>query len=137
MRAALTSSTPSRRGFTLIEALVAFTILTLVMSQLLEGAGGGARNDARADFLLRAVREGRSQLDALGVETPISVGEQTGRYPDGLLWRLTVEPYRETQAASGLGRTAAYLARLTVRRPNGTDALTLTTVRLVSSGVAQ
>jgi hypothetical protein len=125
-----------RRGFTLVEALAAFAILVLVMSGLLQGIGGGARNDARADFLLRAAREGRSQLEALGVAAPIVIGEQTGRYDDGLLWRLVVEPYREAATAGGLGeRTRAYLARVTVRRPGerAADVLTLTTIKLTST----
>ncbi|MBY6242698.1 prepilin-type N-terminal cleavage/methylation domain-containing protein [Methylosinus sp. Sm6] len=124
----------ARGGFTLIESLVAFVILTLAMGALMQGLGGGARNEARGDFLLRAARQGRSQIEALGVATPLAAGESSGRYADGLVWRLIVSPYRSVAATDGNGRTTAYFARLTVRRPGGAqagrDSLTLTAIKL-------
>ena len=108
-------------------------ILTLAMGALMQGLGGGARNEARGDFLLRAARQGRSQLEALGVTTPLAAGETSGRYGDGLIWRLVLSPIRSIAAADGNGRTTAFLARLTVRRPGGApgqDQLTLTTIKL-------
>jgi general secretion pathway protein I len=125
----------ARRGFTLIESLVAFMILTLSMGALMQGLGGGARNEARGDFLLRAAREGRSQLEALGVATPLIPGETSGRYGDGLAWRLSVRQIRDAAGADGAGRTIAFLARLTVRRPGEgpTESLTLSTVKLATT----
>jgi type II secretory pathway pseudopilin PulG len=124
----------TRGGFTLIESLVAFVILTLALGALMQGLGGGARNESRGDFLSRAARQGRSQLETLGAATPLSAGESSGRYGDGLVWRLLVSPYRSVVAADGAGRTTAYLARLTVRRPGGGspghESLTLTTVKV-------
>jgi general secretion pathway protein I len=124
-----------RRGFTLIEALVAFAILALAMSQLLAAAGGAAHNESRADFLLRAGRQGRSQLEALGIDGPMSAGESTGAYADGLLWRLVVEPYHATRSAAGNKTLASYWARLTIRRPGpqklAPETLTLTTLKIV------
>jgi general secretion pathway protein I len=135
LRAAWRERRGARRGFTLIEALVAFVILTLSMGALMQGLGGGARNEARGDFLLRAAREGRSQLEALGVATPLTQGETSGRYGDGLAWRLSVRQIRDAAGADGAGRTIAYLARLTVRRPGEgpTESLTLTTVKLATT----
>jgi hypothetical protein len=102
------------------------------MGSLMQGLGGGARNEARGDFLLRASRQGRSQLEALGIATPLAPGETTGRYKDGLAWRLSVQQIRDVAATDGMGRTIAYLARLTVRRPGegATETLTLATVKL-------
>ncbi len=125
-----------RDGFTLIEALVAFAILGLVMAQLLASAGGAASNESRADFLLRATRLGQSQLDALGVVSPIELGETSGRYDDGLMWSLVVQPHRVVNNAAGAGVAASYWARLTIARPTPPGAkresLTLTTLKLVT-----
>jgi general secretion pathway protein I len=125
-----------RGGFTLIEALVAFAILALVMAQLLAAASGAATNESRADFLLRASRLGQSQLDALGLETPIAPGETTGRYDDGLLWSLVVAPGRAVATQTGALVAASYSARLTIRRPTPpgakTESLVLTTLKLVA-----
>lgn len=122
-----------RSGFTLIETLAAFAILTLVLSQLLAGTSGAARNESRADFLLRASREGQSQLEALGVVGPISSGETRGRYEYGLEWILRVEPPRIVRGANGAPIAASHLARLTVFRPPfGTESLTLSTIKIVT-----
>jgi len=123
-----------RRGFTLIEALAAFAILALVLSQLLNGVSGGVRNESRADFLLRAARQGASQLDALGADGQILAGETTGRYSDGLLWRLVIEPGKSVKGPTGAPIAASYHAMLFIQRPSGYgDNLTLSTVKLLSS----
>jgi prepilin-type N-terminal cleavage/methylation domain-containing protein len=125
----------SRRGFTLIEALVAFAILALVMGRLLASAGGAAHNESRADFYLRAARLGRAQLEALGISEPIRVGETDGRYDDGLLWTLAVEPYREMKNPAGGVAAVSYLAHLTIRRPTPVavqrETLKLTTLKFI------
>ena len=125
-----------KRGFTLIETLVAFAILALAMSQLLAAAGGGAENDRRADFLLRGARLGQSQLAALGVDGPIQQGETRGRYDDGLYWSLRVEPHRTLTSSTGDPVVASFWARLTISRPTPRSAphedLTLTTLKIVS-----
>jgi general secretion pathway protein I len=123
-------------GFTLIETLVAFAILALAMSQLLAAAGGGAQNDSRADFLLRAMRLGQSQLAALGVDGPIQQGETSGRYDDGLYWSLKVEPHRTLKSPTGDSVVASFWTRLTISRPTPQSAprenLTLTTLKIVT-----
>lgn len=109
----------SREGFTLIEALAAFAILALALSQLLLGVGGGARNEARADFLLRAARQGASHLDMLGVEGPAPFGATTGRYPDGLRWKLFVVPGKNIDGPTGEPIATSFHARLVIERPTG------------------
>lgn len=123
----------SRRGFSLIESLAAFAILAMALSQLLNGVSGGVRNESRADFLLRAAREGASQLEALGVDGPIPFGETSGRYPDGLYWFLTVTQGR---TVAGVGRApiaTSFHARLVVRKPSGYgETFTLSAVKIKS-----
>lgn len=126
-----------RNGFTLIEALVAFAVLALAMAQLLASAGGAARNESRADFFLRASRLGESQLDMLGVDTPIIQGDTSGVYDDGLLWTLVVEPHHSIKSPIGNAVTSSYWARLTIRRPTpqaaARESLTLTTLKIITS----
>jgi general secretion pathway protein I len=125
-----------RRGFTLVEALAAFVILTIALSQLFAAVSGAANNERRADFLFRASRDGQTHLSTLGVETPISVGETTGTYEDGLEWILNVEsPQLVNAKFSGHAPIAAgYRARLTISRPPArADTLTLATIAIVGS----
>ncbi|PPD46205.1 MAG: general secretion pathway protein GspI [Methylocystis sp.] len=120
-----------RGGFTLIESLAAFAILAMALSQLLQGVSGGVRNESRADFLLRATRQGASQLDALGVDTPPPFGETSGRYPDGLIWSLSVAPGRSAQGPGGATLATSFHARLEIRRPSGYgETLILSTAKV-------
>lgn len=123
----------SRRGFSLIEALAAFAILAISLGQLLNGVSGGVRNEARADFLLRAARQGASQLDALGVDGPIPFGESSGRYPDGLFWFLSVTSGPPTTNPAGAPKVSSFQARLIVKKASGYgDTFTLSTVKLMT-----
>jgi prepilin-type N-terminal cleavage/methylation domain-containing protein len=124
-----------RNGFTLIEILVALAILALVLSDLFRGVSGAVRNDDRTDFLLRASRFGRSQMEAIGVAEPIVVGETTGRSDNGLQWTLTTEPYRVEGTPSTSQKTVGYWIRLTIGQygvaPNPSNTFTLSTLKLV------
>jgi len=126
-----------RAGFTLVETLVAFAVLALAMSRLMTALSGAAQNESRADFFLRASREGQSQLDALGVERRIERGETNGRYEDGLLWNLKVEPYVTVKSPLQTGEVESFWAHLTIRRPGSQEgahqSLTLTTLKLVTA----
>lgn len=121
----------SRRGFSLIESLAAFAILAISLGQLLNGVSGSVRNEARADFLLRAARQGASQLDALGVDGSIPFGESNGRYSDGLYWSLSVTPGPAGPNAPGGNTVTSFQARLVVKKPSGYgESLSLSTVKL-------
>lgn len=109
----------SRRGFSLIESLAAFAILAMTLSQLLNGVSGGVRNETRADFLLRASRQGASQLEALGADGSFPLGETSGRYPDGLYWFLSVAPGRAVAGPGGTPVATSFHARLVIKKPSG------------------
>jgi general secretion pathway protein I len=121
----------SRQGFSLIESLAAFAILAMTLAQLLNGVSGGVRNETRADFLLRAARQGASQLDALGADGVIPTGQSSGRYPDGLFWFLTVAPGRTVAGPGGAPIAASFHARLVINKPSGFgDTFTLSAVKI-------
>ena len=78
------------RGLTLMEVLVAFIVLSLTMSVILHIFSGGMRNSGRADNYSRAVFLAQSRLAAVGVESPLLPGEESGRVGDNLKWRVSI-----------------------------------------------
>jgi len=120
-----------RRGFTLIEALVAFAILTMALAQLLRSVGLGARNDMRADFLSRAARQGRAQLARVGVETPIVPGVTQGRWSDGVVWTQEIGGYGPSYKTLTGDTVAGYWVKLDMRSgPQTNDTITFNCVKI-------
>jgi type II secretory pathway pseudopilin PulG len=120
-------------GFTLIETLAAFTVLTLVLIVLLgdlSGVVGGSRD---AEAKREALRLAQSKLDVLGVTEPLIPGESTGRFDNGFAWHLRIRGQQED--------TNAYLkgawAEITVSAPadgaRRPPAVSLVTFKLVSA----
>lgn len=81
---------PSDAGFTLIEVLVAFATATLGIVVLYSTLAGYQRQAAAADMRERILAQAQSQLDAVGISTPLSPGVTGGVYPNGASWRMTV-----------------------------------------------
>ncbi len=80
---------PHRRadGFTLIEALIAFTIFALSFAAILQIFGSGLGNRATADHALIALSHAESLMARAGIEQPMAVGMRSGRFDDGMAWR--------------------------------------------------
>ncbi len=79
-------------GFTLIEVLVAFMILTLSLSVLLRIFSGGLNNVSVAGDYAQAVLLAESQLAVVGRSEPLTVGQSYGE-SERFRWRRTIESY--------------------------------------------
>lgn len=88
-----------RAGFTLLEALIAFAILALALTALLQGTLGGLRGTQAAGRTEEALARARSRLAALEAG-PIRAGDQRGDDGGGFAWRTRIVP-----ADSAGGRT--------------------------------
>lgn len=77
-------------GFTLIEALVAFTIMAFSLAAMMQAFGTGLRNVAVAGAHSVALFQARSKLDELGSASAFEVGETSGRFDNGNEWRVAV-----------------------------------------------
>ena len=102
-------------GFTLIEVLIAFTILALALGVVFPTLSSGLSHERTARLATARVLEARSILDGLGIENPLAEGTFDGQLATGEAWTLTVslleaDPNDENQA----GRINAYLAELRI-----------------------
>lgn len=81
------------RGFSLLEVLVAFIILSLALGVLMRIFSGGLGNIGAAEHYSRAVAIAESQLAAAGIESPLTEGENAGEIENGYTWRTSVRRY--------------------------------------------
>lgn len=96
-------------GFTLLEILVAFTLLALVMATLMQVFSKGVTNADIADRYAKAAMLAESKLATVGVEEVLAEGDTSGQFNDDFAWRLSVRPYTtslEPKALSSLEATA-------------------------------
>jgi type II secretion system protein I len=112
-------------GFTLVEVVVAFAIVTVILTALYQAIAGAYRGYARTQLRERTLALLRAQLEAVGSEEPLQPGERSGTYATGVAWRLTVEP---TETASYRGR--AFRILLEALDPGGKSLLRLETFKL-------
>lgn len=85
-------------GFSLLEILVAFTLLALAMGILMQIFSRGVNGAGLADKYAKATMMAESKLAAVGVENILQAGETTGKFNDDFQWRLSVTPYVEPVA---------------------------------------
>ena len=92
-------------GFSLLEVLVAFTLLAVAMAALMAIFSGGVNNADVANRYARAAMLAESKLATVGVEETLTEGETSGRFDDDFAWQLSVKVYlsaAELQTRSSL-----------------------------------
>jgi prepilin-type N-terminal cleavage/methylation domain-containing protein len=132
-----------RSGFTLVEVIAAFAILSIVLVALLEGISTASRGDFRAELLRTSLRLAKEKLETIGTSVPLEPGVSSGTFDNGLEWTVSIRPYPGWPVTK---RPSAYWVEIVVLRPIDADnsdflhslhqgarrppVLTLTTLRL-------
>jgi prepilin-type N-terminal cleavage/methylation domain-containing protein len=117
----------SGAGFTLIETLVALTIMSFSMSAIYSVMSGSYKAAARAKSAPVALALTRSHLDSIGRALPIQLGTASGTYPNGMTWRLTVETLPGETPGTG---TQPYWVSLETFDRSGSALLKLETLKV-------
>jgi general secretion pathway protein I len=133
-------SSGRQRGFTLLEAVVAFAIASLALVALFRATSDGLGGAEAAGNSIEATRRAQSILAAVGVTEKLQPGEQSGALENGFDWRVvvTLQDERPAPAPAGLQAVPSnvdlYRVEATVGwRHGGTHrSVTLTGYRLLT-----
>jgi general secretion pathway protein I len=118
-------SSPRRsRGFTLVEVVVAFVMLSLVLATAFEIFSRGLARAADLDDFSRGLVIAQSKMAVTGVEQTIAEGETQGDSEDGRFhWTVAVRQTTEGVPEGQPAPTIYSLYRIDVRVAwNGGDA---------------
>lgn len=82
-------------GFSLLEILVAFTLLAVAMGVLMQIFSSGVNGATLADRYAKATMYAESKLAGVGVEADLKEGADSGKFDDDFSWSLQVRPYQD------------------------------------------
>lgn len=123
-------------GFTLIEVLVAFSILSLTLAALFSLLSSGTRSTRVADEYGAAVVWAESKLAQLGVSEPLRAGTTRGYFDERFHWQLQVTKRPPRRTALSLQEHEWDLLDIALRvqwQSLGTERdIALSTMRLVA-----
>ncbi len=83
-----------QRGFSLLEILIAFSILALSLGILLKIFSAGVNTAGVAEEYTAAVQIAEALMAKTGVETPLQQGESDGLEHDKYQWRVSISPFQ-------------------------------------------
>ena len=126
----------AQTGFSLLEILVAFTIMALSLGVLLRIFGGSGHIARTADEYSRAILTAESLLTSAGADAPLQPGVTQGDIGGLYRWTMNVHPYPFDESLLGSqqnNRFKPYWVELEVEWGDENDprAFTLKTLRLL------
>src|SRR5450759_5150233 len=93
------AQTPAE-GFSLLEILVAFTLMALIVAVLMRVFSGGLQGAGLAEDYARATSLAESKLAGIGSEIPWKPGELNGTEAGKYRWKIAMQDYEDHAASS-------------------------------------
>jgi prepilin-type N-terminal cleavage/methylation domain-containing protein len=104
----------NERGFTLVEVMVALTILAIVLTSVFAPMQFALGTAADSEREIVATEAAKTLFDELGQTIPSTYGEREGNLPTGQHWRLLVSPVRERSPLRQAGLPEGHRATLSL-----------------------
>lgn len=121
-------------GFSVLEAIVALTIMALALTVFQMGLRTGTNAIRSAELQRAALSVARSELEKVSVVTPLEDGLRSGRTADGLDWRLELTQHLRGNPGQAPDRILPYRVSVIVtwQDPLASEprSLTLTSIKL-------
>lgn len=92
----------TNRGFTLLEVMVALSVLAVGIAAVLELFGGSLRLTAKSSKRTQAVVYAQNVMDRFLAQSTLDDGSDGGEFPSGFSWRAQVSEIRPDDNDSGL-----------------------------------
>lgn len=99
--------TSSQAGYSFIEVLTAFAILSFAIAALLPTFSSSLRTTKTVETRTLARLQLESLLSETGVSRPLSAGEHAGVFDDDMTWEIAITPQRTTQGMALFHITAS------------------------------
>lgn len=121
----------ARGGFTLVEVLIAFAILAVTLTALMQAFSQGLRGLEVAQDYATATMLARSKMAEVGPLITIEEGELAGEFENGWQWRVVIVPYAgEEHAGDEFEAVALFDVKVAVER----DEVPLAELRSLNIG---
>lgn len=127
-----------QRGFTLLEIMVAFLVLAIVFTMVMQLITGGLQNARRSANFTEAALLANSKMAEIGTLILIEEGSDQGSFNDRFDWQLEIllEPIETTGGLSPDSYPLElYRINLTVTWRDGNARADYTTLRAVSRDI--
>jgi general secretion pathway protein I len=119
-------------GFSLLEVLVALTILALALGSLLGIFSGAAQGTSLSVKTRQALDLAQSRLDVLDASGDYRGAQGAGESETGFTWRESVEALQLSSTANPHVETVRVKVQISWQEGQRTRSLTLQTLRLVA-----
>lgn len=124
---------PPNSGFSLVEVLVALTILAIALPSILSVFADISRRTRETEMRTVAVSLAQSLLAEVGTTKLLTMGEETGSFGRDHRWHLAIVPYGFPEDQSAWAMSAFTVTATVSWGQNETDgSFSLTTLRLAA-----